>query len=108
MATAEPTRADDAEPGPGSGPRIRLPATDGDGHPDHADGDAPRPTGPLAFAEPLRQRLLRHPALSVTVLAGVLHIIWFFTFANSGGDLAAQDAWAEFVGRHPDSACLPA
>ncbi|WP_323378947.1 DUF3488 domain-containing protein [Streptomyces smaragdinus] len=25
-------------------------------------------------------------------------------FANSGGDLAAQDAWAEFAGRHPDSA----
>lgn len=42
--------------------------------------------------------------LSFTALAGVLHIIWFFTFANSGGDLAAQDAWAEFVGRHPDSA----
>jgi hypothetical protein len=34
----------------------------------------------------------------------VLHVVWFFTFANSGGDLAAQDAWAEFVGRHPDSA----
>nr|WP_203644999.1 MFS transporter [Streptomyces sp. SID14478] len=33
-----------------------------------------------------------------------MHLIWFFTFANSGGDLAAQDAWAEFVGRHPDSA----
>lgn len=48
--------------------------------------------------------MLRHPVLSVTMLAGVLHIIWFFTFANSGGDLAAQDAWAEFVGRHPDSA----
>ncbi|MFF3911499.1 MFS transporter [Streptomyces sp. NPDC001848] len=46
----------------------------------------------------------RHPALTVTALAGVLHLIWFFTFANSGGDLAAQDAWAEFVGRHPDSA----
>ncbi|RST11134.1 MFS transporter [Streptomyces sp. WAC05374] len=30
--------------------------------------------------------------------------MWFFVFANSGGDLAAQDAWAEFVGRHPDSA----
>jgi hypothetical protein len=42
--------------------------------------------------------------LSVTAFAGALHIIWFFTFANSGGDLAAQDAWAEFVGRHPDSA----
>lgn len=46
----------------------------------------------------------RHPVASVTVLAGLLHVIWFFTFANSGGDLAAQDAWAEFVGRHPDSA----
>jgi hypothetical protein len=46
----------------------------------------------------------RHPVLSVTVFAGLLHLVWFFTFANSGGDLAAQDAWAEFVGRHPDSA----
>jgi len=52
----------------------------------------------------LRERLLRHPVLSLTALSGVLHIVWFFTFANSGGDLAAQDAWAEFVGRHPDSA----
>ncbi len=52
----------------------------------------------------LRERMLRHPVVSVTALAGVLHIVWFFTFANSGGDLAAQDAWAEFVGRHPDSA----
>jgi hypothetical protein len=40
----------------------------------------------------------------MTALSGALHIVWFFTFANSGGDLAAQDAWAEFVGRHPDSA----
>nr|WP_202432040.1 MFS transporter [Streptomyces sp. SID7804] len=48
--------------------------------------------------------MLRHPVLSVTGLAGLLHVVWFFTFANSGGDLAAQDAWAEFVGRHPDSA----
>jgi hypothetical protein len=52
----------------------------------------------------LRERLLRHPVLSVTAVAGALHVLWFFTFANSGGDLAAQDAWAEFVGRHPDSA----
>ncbi|MEU0739158.1 MFS transporter [Streptomyces sp. NPDC006134] len=57
-----------------------------------------------AAAVALRERLARHPVLFVTGLAGVLHIIWFFTFANSGGDLAAQDAWAEFVGRHPDSA----
>ncbi|MER6569278.1 MFS transporter [Streptomyces sp. NPDC001093] len=116
MATAEPTRADDADPGPGSGPRIRLSEPDPDGrgdhsgHPDgrtdseHLDTPAGRLARLLAAAEPLRQRLLKHPVLSVTALAGVLHIVWFFTFANSGGDLAAQDAWAEFVGRHPDSA----
>ncbi|MGW3149229.1 MFS transporter [Streptomyces sp. NPDC001177] len=120
MATAEPTRADDADPGPGSGPRIRLPEADTDGHgtrpyspaDSHDDcredstgaGHADRTTRLLAAAEPLRQRLLLHPVLSMTVLSGVLHVIWFFTFANSGGDLAAQDAWAEFVGRHPDSA----
>ncbi|MGW2647065.1 MFS transporter [Streptomyces sp. NPDC001393] len=116
MATAEPTRADDADPGPGSGPRIRLSEAEADGREERTDrpdgrtgSDGPdTPPGRvarlLAAAEPLRQRLLRHPVLSVTALAGVLHIVWFFTFANSGGDLAAQDAWAEFVGRHPDSA----
>ncbi|MFG3010373.1 MFS transporter [Streptomyces cinerochromogenes] len=118
MATAEPTRADEADPGPGSGPRIRPSVRDRpdadsrtadsrtfgvrpDAHPDARPGGRARPRAAL---EPLRQRMLRHPVLSVTALAGVLHIIWFFTFANSGGDLAAQDAWAEFVGRHPDSA----
>ncbi|MFD4510676.1 MFS transporter [Streptomyces sp. NPDC058457] len=98
MATAEPTRADNADPGPVSGPRIALPPAAAD-HTERKLGDRL-----LRAAEPLRRRLLRHPVLSVTALAGVLHIIWFFTFANSGGDLAAQDAWAEFVGRHPDSA----
>ncbi|AYN34761.1 hypothetical protein DUI70_4262 [Streptomyces albus] len=48
--------------------------------------------------------LCARPILYVTLVAGVLHLVWFFVFANSGGDLAAQDAWAEFVGRHPDSA----
>ncbi|WP_435269905.1 MFS transporter [Streptomyces sp. 1222.5] len=112
MATAEPTRADDADPGPGAGPRIRVSTPDrdraGSTHGHHDDrAAAHRPGGRarlLASLEPLRQRLLPHPVLSVTALAGVLHIVWFFTFANSGGDLAAQDAWAEFVGRHPDSA----
>lgn len=102
MATAEPTRADDADPGRGAGPRIRVPAP--------RQGDGPRRTEdrPLsrlnAAVQALRERLLRHPVLSITTLAGLLHVIWFFTFASSGGDLAAQDAWAEFVGRHPDSA----
>ncbi|KUL27464.1 MFS transporter [Streptomyces regalis] len=102
MATAEPTRADDADPGRGAGPRIRVPA------PRREDRQSPtenRPPSRLSTVLlTLRERLLRHPVLSITALAGLLHVIWFFTFASSGGDLAAQDAWAEFVGRHPDSA----
>ncbi|MCS0635856.1 MFS transporter [Streptomyces sp. LP05-1] len=39
-----------------------------------------------------------------TGVAALIHIVWALFIANSGGDLAAQDAWAEFVGRHPDSA----
>ncbi|MFE9450747.1 MFS transporter [Streptomyces sp. NPDC006739] len=101
MATAEPTRADDAQPGQETGPRIRPPAAGADPGPAGGTGRRARL---LARAEPLRQRMLGHPVLSMTALAGILHIVWFFTFANSGGDLAAQDAWAEFVGRHPDSA----
>ncbi|EFL32860.1 integral membrane protein [Streptomyces viridochromogenes DSM 40736] len=166
MATAEPTRADDADPGPVSGPRIRLSAPrdtdprgagttreagtreagtretgtrdagmreagarEGRDGPGSRDGDVPSTPGASGTRETtgdpgtptpgtpgtsdsrmpgvlltLRERMLRHPVLSVTGLAGVLHVVWFFTFANSGGDLAAQDAWAEFVGRHPDSA----
>ncbi|MFD9162316.1 MFS transporter [Streptomyces sp. NPDC059558] len=76
---------------------------------------APAPTAPGAVPpggiRPSRgpvgavlDRARRHPVAVVTVLAGLLHVAWFFSFANSGGDLAAQDAWAEFVGRHPDSA----
>ncbi|MER5715024.1 MFS transporter [Streptomyces sp. NPDC002132] len=66
---------------------------------------APEPTAaPGGVAERSRAWCRRHLVLSVTLLSGLLHVIWFFTFANSGGDLAAQDAWAEFVGRHPDSA----
>ena len=122
MATAEPTRADETEQGPGTGPRIRLPAHPGD-DPGHTDTDtgADTDTGddsthasaednapPSGFAgaafATLRAWGRRNPVLFITAFAGALHIAWFFTFANSGGDLAAQDAWAEFVGRHPDSA----
>ncbi|WP_323371090.1 MFS transporter [Streptomyces katsurahamanus] len=52
----------------------------------------------------LWDRLTRRPVLVTTVLAATVHLLWFLFFANSGGDLAAQDAWTEFVGRHPDSA----
>ncbi|MFF2505119.1 MFS transporter [Streptomyces sp. NPDC058067] len=114
MATAEPTRAgDDAEPGAestgtgtGSGtstgirtdaaPRIHPKA------PHTPQASLPTPT--TRFAERRIGCFLLHPVTVATAVAAALHILWFFTFANSGGDLAAQDAWAEFVGRHPDSA----
>ncbi|WP_435228289.1 MFS transporter [Streptomyces sp. Tue6028] len=97
MATAEPTHADDADPGPGTGPRISLRSRISE-----EAGDDP---GAREQEHGTRlSRFLRHPVTLATVLSGVLHLAWFFTFANSGGDLAAQDAWAEFVGRHPDSA----
>ncbi|MEW1667781.1 MFS transporter [Streptomyces albidoflavus] len=73
----------------------------------HAEPHAPAPPEaiPPAPAAPSRaRRLLRHPVTLTTALAAALHVLWFFTFANSGGDLAAQDAWAEFVGRNPGSA----
>ncbi|MXG28338.1 MFS transporter [Streptomyces sp. YIM 132580] len=53
---------------------------------------------------PLTRRLLRHPVTIATAAAAVTHVLWFLFFANSGGDIAAQDAWAEFVGRHPGTA----
>jgi hypothetical protein len=34
----------------------------------------------------------------------VLHLLWWWLLANSGGDIAAQDAWAEFARDHPGSA----
>ncbi|GHB04833.1 MFS transporter [Streptomyces termitum] len=71
--------------------RIALPA--------QRSAPAPAPARPRPF-----RRRRRYPVLVATGAAALLHLLWFFWFANSGGDLAAQDAWAEFVGRHPDSA----
>ncbi|RVU21329.1 MFS transporter [Streptomyces antnestii] len=120
MATAEPTRAgDDAEPGAestgtGSGtststgirtdaaPRIHPKAPQAPQTSHTPQTSLPAPT--TRFAERRIGRFLLHPVTVATAVAAALHILWFFTFANSGGDLAAQDAWAEFVGRHPDSA----
>ncbi|MFE7038924.1 MFS transporter [Streptomyces atratus] len=69
---------------------------------------APAPDAPEPRTAPSRrtraERLLRHPVTIATAAAAVTHLLWFFFFANSGGDLAAQDAWAEFVGRHPGTA----
>ncbi|MFT4289506.1 MFS transporter [Nocardioides sp.] len=50
-----------------------------------------------------RVRLLR-PVLTTLLVAGALHVGWVLLLANSGGDIAAQDAWAEFARTHPGSA----
>ncbi|MFJ6569881.1 MFS transporter [Streptomyces sp. NPDC091292] len=100
MATTEPTRADDAEPGE----RISMPVQRDNRSRDGDSGDPGDPRTPGSRLAALRDGIRRHPVAVATLLAGAAHLIWFFTFANSGGDLAAQDAWAEFVGRHPDSA----
>ncbi|MFF8290994.1 MFS transporter [Streptomyces sp. NPDC016309] len=69
-----------------------------------APASAPTPAPAPAPRPRTRPGVLRHPVTVATALAALTHIVWFLFFANSGGDLAAQDAWSEFVGRHPDSA----
>jgi len=55
--------------------------------------------------DPWRRRLLpaalRHPVVTTVVVAGLLQLLWWLVLANSGGDIAAQDAWAEFARKHP-------
>ena len=49
-------------------------------------------------------RVATHPVVAASVTAAVLHLLWWWLIANSGGDLAAQDAWAEFARSNPGSA----
>jgi hypothetical protein len=77
---------------------VRLPAPRTP-EPSATATEAPGPPG-----QARTRQLLRHPVTIATAAAAVTHILWFFLFANSGGDLAAQDAWAEFVGRYPGTA----
>ncbi len=49
-------------------------------------------------------RVASHPVVAAFVLAAVLHLLWWWLLANSGGDIAAQDAWAEFARTNPGSA----
>jgi len=47
----------------------------------------------------------RFRAVLITVVAStVVMLIWRYGLSTTGGDIAAQDAWAEFVRLHPGSA----
>ncbi|THA70716.1 MFS transporter [Streptomyces sp. A0958] len=116
MTTAEPTRADDdagagsteagAEPGSEAksrGAGERTPDSPGVGRSGDRSGGRSGGWFGGRFGG-LKELCLLHPVLLTTAVAAAVHILWFFFFANSGGDIAAQDAWAEFVGRHPGTA----
>ncbi|MFI5727436.1 MFS transporter [Streptomyces cyaneofuscatus] len=106
MTTAEPKPGREADSSTGeiadgdsAAPRVLLPS------PRTPEPSAPEPTTtPEAPPTTPTRRLLRHPVTIATAAAAVTHVLWFLFFANSGGDIAAQDAWAEFVGRHPGTA----
>ena len=68
---------------------------------DDAPSDAAALAGPATYATRVLQW---SPVLVATVLAGVLHLLWWRLLATPGGDIAAQDAWAAFARAHPGSA----
>jgi len=45
-----------------------------------------------------------HPVITTALVAAVLQLLWWVALANSGGDIAAQDAWADFARRNPGKA----
>lgn len=96
--TADSTSGKIAD-GDSAAPRVLLPSP--------RTPEPPSASEPNATPEPSTtppRRLLRHPVTIATAAAAITHVLWFLFFANSGGDIAAQDAWAEFVGRHPGTA----
>lgn len=107
MTTAEPKRAEEGAPKRLSPSPSPSPSSSPSPSPSPSSRiDLPTPrrhTEQSPTRRPLRRKR-RYPVMIATGVAALTHILWFFLFANSGGDLAAQDAWAEFVGRHPDSA----
>ncbi|MGW2847246.1 MFS transporter [Streptomyces sp. NPDC001274] len=95
MTTAEPRRAE-----PAAEAKSTAESTPRTAENTKRAGDRTPPPPSTGFTHWCRS----HPVLLTTIVAAVAHVLWFFLGANSGGDLAAQDAWAEFVGRHPGTA----
>jgi MFS family permease len=54
-----------------------------------------------SLARRLAARAAAHPVITTTVVAAVLQLIWWAFLANNGGDIAAQDEWADFARQHP-------
>ncbi|MEW1628910.1 MFS transporter [Streptomyces sp. NPDC089173] len=96
--TADSTSGKIAD-GDSAAPRVLLPSPRTPEPPSASERNA---TSEPSTTPP--RRLLRHPVTIATAAAAITHVLWFLFFANSGGDIAAQDAWAEFVGRHPGTA----
>jgi hypothetical protein len=60
-----------------------------------------------ALLEPTRREVdvrVVHPVATSFAVGLLLHLVWLLLLANSGGDIAAQDAWAEFARLHPGTA----
>ncbi|MFI0780290.1 MFS transporter [Streptomyces sp. NPDC021212] len=106
MTTVDPTRAGkNGSSEESTAARIRLPAQRSTEPDDQAAkaanrGEAAARTGVFRRA----WAALRRPVPAALAAAAGLHLLWVALLANSGGDLAAQDAWAEFALQHPDSA----
>ncbi|MFF8813290.1 MFS transporter [Streptomyces pactum] len=131
MTTVDPTRAGKSgSPAVDAAGRIHVPAQrrsgpdgeDGGTEPGGGDpvaatdlnGTDPNGTAPNgddgrnSWFRRIRHGRIRsvmfHPVPAALIFAGILHLLWVALLANSGGDLAAQDAWAEFALQHPDRA----
>ncbi|WP_145500540.1 MFS transporter [Streptomyces sp. CFMR 7] len=100
----EPSAPERSAPEPSTKQPASAPSDRGPSAPGPTPGSSDPDPGPKTPPPTRTGRLLRHPATIATAAAAVTHVLWFLFFANSGGDLAAQDAWAEFVGRHPGTA----
>ncbi|MFC0600402.1 MFS transporter [Streptomyces palmae] len=100
MTTVDPTRAEESggrtARTAGRIPGQRGTARSGAAAPPHPDVRRTR-------TERIRS-VIFHPVPAALLLAALLHLLWVALLANSGGDLAAQDAWAEFALQHPDRA----
>ncbi|MEV8452769.1 MFS transporter [Streptomyces sp. NPDC052095] len=109
MTTAEPRRAEPDEDAQSAADAKRTEdaertAENTDRAERTGDRTPPSPSPYTSTSTGFTHWCRSHPVLLTTIVAAVAHVLWFFLGANSGGDLAAQDAWAEFVGRHPGTA----